>query len=156
MAGMLPKNPSSFLKIKGAKLAIIASQWHSEIIGRMITSSVTQLKNLEVFDNDIEVFWSPGSLEIPLYASQVLGKNGNLDGIICFGVVLRGDTTHDQTVLTSVSSGLLQISLKYSKPIINEVIGVKTLEDAEVRAVDKGIEAVFAMSEAINFLRSYK
>jgi 6,7-dimethyl-8-ribityllumazine synthase len=155
MAGMLPKEPKDFIKIPNAKVAIIASSWHRSIVDQMVESAKNELLAIGVVNQNIQVHWAPGSLELPLYAKFLLEKNLDLDGIIAFGVVLRGGTTHNDSVIQSVVNGFCDLTLDYSKPVINEVIGVTKIEDAEIRAVDKGIEAVFAFSETVNFIRSF-
>ena len=155
MAGMLPKKIEDFHKIKGSKISILASLWHAQIIEEMISSACANLKKAEVSEEDITVVWVPGSLEIPLYAAKILSEPKSVDALICFGVVLKGGTTHDQTVLHSVGQGLSQLSISYIVPIINEVIGVVDLNDASSRAYDKGVEAVFAVTEAVHFLKSF-
>lgn len=154
MAGHLPKTLENFSKVPGAKVAIIGSSWHREIIDEMIRSCESSLLSIEVKKEDIEIHFAPGSHEIPLYAKLLLEKKPDLDGVITFGVVLKGGTTHNDSVLQAVVNGFLQLSLEYSKPIINEVIGVDKLIDAKERATDKGLEAAFAFSEAIAFKRS--
>jgi 6,7-dimethyl-8-ribityllumazine synthase len=148
MAGALPKQPSDFLKIPNAKVAIVASSWHREIVNEMILSAITELRSIGVAEGDIMLCWAPGSHELPLYA-----KFPDLDGIIAFGVVLRGGTTHNDSVIQAAVNGFINLNSEFSKPIINEVIGVNKIEDAESRAKDKGIEAVYAFSECVCFLR---
>jgi 6,7-dimethyl-8-ribityllumazine synthase len=80
-------------------------------------------------------------------------RDVNLDAVIAFGVVLKGDTTHDDNVLQNVVEGFGRVSDRFHKPIINEVIGVKTVADAEKRSdnsvANKGVEAVFALTELL-------
>lgn len=154
MAGALPKSPSEFTKIPGAKVAIIASMWHKEIIETMVQSAKKHLMAIGLQEKDIKITWAPGSHEIPYYAKMLLDHQNNLDGIMAFGVILRGGTTHNDSVLQAAVNGFINLSLEYGKPIINEVIGVNNIEDAEKRAEDKGTEATFAFSEAIAFKRS--
>lgn len=154
MAGELPKKIEEFNIIKGSKVAIISGQWHREIAEVMVKSAIDVLKKIGLDDDSILVHWAPGSLELPLYASLLLKNDPSLDGVIAFGVVLQGATTHNESVVQSVVDGFTELSLKYNKPIINEVIGVKDLKDAVVRAESKGVEAVFAFSEVVGFVRS--
>lgn len=154
MAGMLPKKPEDFTKIPGAKVAIIASMWHREIVEAMVASAKTQLLVGGVKEKDIEMYWAPGSHELPLCAKLLFEKHNNIDGVIAFGVVLRGGTTHNDSVLQATVNGFMDMTLMYSKPVINEVIGVENLEDAKGRAADKGIEAVFAFSETLALKRA--
>jgi len=154
MAGKLPLEPKDFKKSPKAKVAIVASLWHQDIIEIMVVSAKRQLINLGLSDKNINVVWAPGSHEIPLYAKLLFEADLELDGIIAFGVVLKGGTTHNDSVLQAVVNSFASLSLTYSKPIINEVIGVNEIKDAEERAESKAAEAVFAFSEVYNFKKS--
>lgn len=149
MAGHLPKHQSDFLKIKGAKIAIVCSSWHPQIIDTMTKTCINELKRLEV--DSIECHKLPGSLELPLAARLLFEKNPSLDAIIAFGVVLKGGTSHNDTVLQHVNHGFCLVTERFSKPIINEVIGVDKIEDAQSRAISKGVEAAYAVSEFLNW-----
>lgn len=153
MAGHLPKETSKFHTIPGAKIAIIASSWHAQIVNQMIETCTKELEKLQSH-TPIKVHILPGSLELPLAARILFEKERELDAIIAFGVVLKGDTTHDNTVIDHVNQGFSLISDRFAKPIINEVIGVSDIKHAEVRAISKGIEACYAVSEFINWKRS--
>lgn len=152
MAGHLPKDQSEFLKIEGAKIAIISSSWHWDIVLEMTNTCIAELKRLEA--KSIETHKLPGSLELALTAQILFEQKPELDAVIAFGVVLKGGTTHNDSVLQHVNHGFSQVSLQYSKPIINEVIGVDKIEDAKIRASSKGIEAAYALSEFINWQKS--
>ncbi len=151
---MLPKTPDKFVHIPGTKVAIIASMWHRDIIEAMVASAKTQLLSIGLEEKNILITWAPGSHELPLYAKLLFEKHHNLDGVIAFGVVLRGGTTHNESVIQAVVNGFINLTIEQAKPIINEVIGVDNIEDARKRAADKGIEAVFAFSEVVAFKRS--
>lgn len=154
MAGKIPLEPKDFKKAPQARVSIVASMWHKEIIEVMIASAKQHLLDLGLSENNINVVWAPGSHEIPLYAKLLLEADSELDGILAFGVVLRGGTTHNDSVLQAAVNSFTGLSLAYSKPIINEVIGVNDIKEAEERAESKGAEAVFAFSEVFNFQKS--
>ena len=149
MTGHLPKQVENFKNLNKANIAIIASSWHSEIIDQMINSSKELLEKLDA--SSISVHSLPGSLELPLAAKILFSKNDKLDAIIAFGVILKGDTTHNETVEREVANGFTLVSQEFSKPIINEVIGVSDIKFAAQRAQSKGIEAVYAVSEFLNW-----
>jgi 6,7-dimethyl-8-ribityllumazine synthase len=152
MAGHLPKHKQDFLKIPGAKIAIISSSWHWDIVGEMIKTCVAEVELLDIAS--VEIHKLPGSLELPLTAKLLFESKPDLNAIIAFGVVLKGGTTHNDTVLQQVNQGFSLVSDKYSKPIINEVIGVDDIKDAQTRAVSKGIEAAYAVSEFLHWKKS--
>lgn len=153
MAGMLPTSPDAFKPIPWAKIAIISSLWHQDIIHKMISVAQQALIRLGIPENQIMLHYLPGSLELPYAADMLFTKYTDLDAILAFGVVLKGITNHDSSVLDSVIQGFNWVGQRHHKPIINEVIGVSTLEDARKRAGDdhqnKGLEAVFAVSELL-------
>ncbi|MBX2809155.1 MAG: 6,7-dimethyl-8-ribityllumazine synthase [Cellvibrionaceae bacterium] len=158
MAGYLPKAVSDFHKIPGARVAIIAALWHKDCIDAMIARAHTELLALDVAAADISVHLLPGSLELPYAARRLFETQPELDAIIAFGVVLKGATTHDDSVIQTVVDGFARVTDRCHKPIINEVIGVTCLEHAQQRAdetvANKGVEAVFALSELLHWERS--
>jgi len=160
MAGYLPKPVKTFHKIPDTKIAIVAAMWHRDCVESMVQRAIDELVALDVKPADISVHWIPGSLELPYAARVLLEKQPDLDAIIAFGVVLKGATTHDDSVIQTVVDGFSRVADRYHKPIINEVIGVSCVEDAQARSDDsianKGVEAVFALSELLHWQRSLK
>lgn len=158
MAGYLPKPVDQFHKIPNAKIAIIAAMWHKDCVNAMVQRTIDELIAVDVAREDISVHWIPGSLELPYAARALFESQAALDAVIAFGVVLKGETTHDDSVLQTVVEGFSRVSDRYHKPIINEVIGVTRVEDAKARSDDsvanKGVEAVFALSELLHWQRS--
>ena len=158
MAGGLPKPREEFHKIPGAKLGIIASMWHAQCVDSMVDRAKEILLELEVKEADLSVHRLPGSLELPFAAGTLFEHDPELDALLAFGVVLTGATTHDATVIQNVVHGFSLVSDRFGKPIINEVIGVTKMEDAEKRSGEsdwnKGVEAAFAVSELLHWQRS--
>lgn len=158
MAGYLPKEVSQFHKIPNAKIAIISAMWHPHCVNAMIERAKQELINVDVNESDISVHFIPGSLELPFAARKLFERQPELDAVIAFGVVLQGKTTHDSTVIQTVVDGFASVSDRFGKPVINEVIGVTDIKDAEDRAdesiANKGVEAVFALSELIHWQRN--
>jgi 6,7-dimethyl-8-ribityllumazine synthase len=158
MAGFLPKPVNEFHSIPDARIAIVASMWHPECVNSMVERAVTELMAAGVDEKNVSTHTLPGSLELP-YAARCLFENDSaLDAVIAFGVVLKGDTTHDDNVMQNVVDGFGRVSDRFHKPIINEVIGVMSIEDAQKRSDDtvanKGVEAVFALTELLRWKSS--
>lgn len=155
MAGKLPISTNEFKIIPNARIAIIASRWHSEVIHSMVNTAQQELMKLQVKKENLSIHYLPGSLELPYAADMLFSHDVSLDLIIAFGVILKGITYHDQTVMQNIVNGFSLVTNTHKKPVINEVIGVENLEDAHKRAANdnanKGVEAVFAASEIINW-----
>lgn len=158
MAGYLPKPVGEFHKIPGSRIAIIAAMWHPQCVNAMIDRAKQELLAVDVEAENISVHYIPGSLELPYAARCLYESDSSLDAIIAFGVVLKGETTHDDSVLQTVVEGFSRVSDRFHKPLINEVIGVNSIEDAIARSDDsisnKGVEAVFALTELLHWKRS--
>src|SRR5256885_16042712 len=74
-----------------------------------------------------DVYWVPGSLELPVTA-LALAEKGEHDAIICLGSVIRGETFHFEVVAMQSAAGLMQVQLDTGVPI---AFGVLTTEDRE-------------------------
>ncbi len=134
--------------VDGSRVAIVVSSYHRNITGKLLDGATETLNGVGISNDDIFTAWVPGSWEIPLAAQRLL-ETDKWDAVICLGCVIRGETTHDQHINTTISNALGMISLDYSKPVAFGVLTCNTLQQAEARcggAVgNKGIEAAEAV-----------
>ena len=56
-------------------------------------------------ENVIQDFDVPGSFELP-FAAQSLARSGRVDAVICFGVLIKGETMHFEYISGAVSQGM--------------------------------------------------
>ena len=70
----------------------------------------------------------PGSFELPLAAQFAFEKG--FDAAVVLGVVIQGETPHFDYVCQGVTQGVMDVSLKFSKPIGFGVLTVNTIEQA--------------------------
>ena len=103
----------------------------------------------------MEICWVPGSFEIPVVALKLAEKK-DLDGVICLGVLIRGDTPHFDYIAKEVSKGIAEASFRSKKPVIFGIITADTIEQAVERAGtkqgNKGRDAALAAIEMVNLL----
>lgn len=137
---------------KNIKIGIVVSKWNSNITDQMLEGALAALKGNGVTEEDITVIKCPGSFEIPLTADYLLNKT-DVDGVIALGVVIRGGTPHFEYVCDAVTKGVIELNLKYQKPV---AFGVLTTDDVK-QAIDragakgnKGGEAALALLEMID------
>lgn len=137
---------------KNIKIGIVVSKWNSNITEQMLEGALAALKGNGVTEEDITVIKCPGSFEIPLTADYLLNKT-DVDGVIALGVVIRGGTPHFEYVCNAVTKGVIELNLKYQKPV---AFGVLTTDDVK-QAIDragakgnKGGEAALALLEMID------
>jgi 6,7-dimethyl-8-ribityllumazine synthase len=129
-----------------ARVAIISSSWHLDICNDLIAGALRALKDAGIADTT--VIHVPGSFEIPL-ASQLTFEQG-YDAVVAVGLVLKGETPHFDYVCQGVTQGILDVSLKFSRPIGFGVLMCNTLEQAIARSgrpgsiEDKGFDSAVA------------
>ena len=78
----------------------------------------------------------PGALEVPT-AIGIAGRMSNFDGYVALGCVIRGETTHYETVCNDSSRGLTLLGLQ-GLCIGNGILTVENYDQAAVRAEAKG------------------
>ena len=116
------------------RIVILRSKWYPEIVESMSDTCERVLR--ERGYEQIDVHTLPGSLELPLAAADVLAEDteGTIDAIVCFGVIVKGETLHFELVSGECMRGLADLSLEYRRPVIVEVLPVFRIEDARARA----------------------
>ena len=144
MAGQAPE--ITIKKHPRAKVAIISSSWHPELCADLIAGARRALDAAEV--KKIEVIFVPGSFEIPLAAQKAFERN--FDAVVAVGLVLKGETPHFDYVCQGVTQGVIDVQLKWSKPIGYGVLMCNDLAQAIARSgvpgstEDKGYDAAIA------------
>ena len=140
---------------KELKFAIVVSRFNEFISRRLLEGAEDALVRHGASDEDIEVFWVPGSFEIPLAALKVASSK-KYDAVICLGAVIRGDTPHFEYVAGEAARGVGQVNLTTGVPTIFGVLTADTLEQAIERAGSKagnrGAEAARSAIEMANLL----
>ena len=144
MAGHAPE--IAIKKFPKAKVAIISSSWHPELCGDLIAGAKRALEAADV--KKIKVIYVPGSFEIPLAAQRAFAKG--FDAVVAVGLVLKGETPHFDYVCQGVTQGVIDVQLKWSKPIGYGVLMCNDLDQAIARSgiagskEDKGYDAAIA------------
>ena len=137
--------------LPNAKVAIISSSWHLDICSDLIAGATRALKEAKV--GKIEVIFVPGSFEIPLAAQKAFEKG--FDAVVALGLVLKGETPHFDYVCQGVTQGIIDVQLKFSKPIGYGVLMCNDLEQAIARSgrpgskEDKGYDSALAALKLI-------
>jgi 6,7-dimethyl-8-ribityllumazine synthase len=144
MAGHAPE--IAVPKFPKAKVAIISSSWHLEICNDLIAGATRALEAAEV--KKIKVVYVPGSFEIPLAAQKMFEKG--YDAVVAVRLVLKGETPHFDYVCQGVTQGVVDVQLKFSKPIGYGVLMCNDLNQAIARSgrpgskEDKGYDSAIA------------
>ncbi len=135
----------------GLRIGIVRARFNDRITRELADTCVAELATLGVAPRDIRHVSVPGALEVPL-ALKVMADSGDFDALIALGCVIRGETYHFELVANESGAGVTRVSLDHQIPIANAILTVETLEQAQVRAVDKGRDAARVAVEMANLL----
>ncbi|MGB3243736.1 MAG: 6,7-dimethyl-8-ribityllumazine synthase [Sulfitobacter sp.] len=115
------------------KVLIVVSPYYSDIAAGMLSGAKAEL---EAAGATYDVVEMPGALEIPT-AIGISDRRSNFDGYVALGCVIRGETTHYETVCNDSSRALQLLGLQ-GLCIGNGILTVENKEQAEVRSDPKG------------------
>lgn len=147
-------NTEHLPKIEGAKIAILQSKWHSEHTDLMVKKCADLLSSAGATS---EVHVLPGSLELPLAADR-LAKSKKYDAIVCFGIIMKGETYHFELILQMIEQGFVRVMHDNDMPILIEILPALNMAQVEARSADnefnKGYEAALATIDIVNWRRA--
>lgn len=156
---MLKKQSQKKIKgiFKKARIGIIQALYNEELTQNLTVKCFETLKAHGIKKAQIDIIKVPGSLEVPLVCQKLAESSKKYSALIALGVVIKGETHHFDIVVNETSRALMDVSLAYNIPIINEIIPAYNLKDAKVRASldrhNKGIEAGRAALQMIIIMK---
>jgi 6,7-dimethyl-8-ribityllumazine synthase len=126
-------DPKAVPNASEMRFGIVVSDWNSEITGALLNGATKTLSLHGVTAENIVVTHVPGTFELTL-GGQWLAEYDDLDGVICLGCVIQGETPHFTYICQGVTQGITQLNLDYNIPFIFGVLTTLTREQALERA----------------------
>ena len=158
MAGRAPA-PRRALADRSERYAVVAARFNEPISRRLVDGALHAFAAAKVAEDRVEVHWVPGSFELP-QAAMHLAATGRYAGIVCVGVVIRGQTPHFEHVAREAASGIRHVALTTGVPTGFGVITTLDEEQAWARAGgavgNRGEEAAGAVIEMAAFVQHVK
>jgi len=111
------------------KLLIVVAPYYKDIADHMIAGAKAEI---EAVGGTWDIAEVPGALEVPT-AIGMAERLSNYDGYVALGCVIRGETTHYDTVCNDSSRALQLLGLQ-GLCIGNGILTVENRKQAEVRA----------------------
>ena len=119
------------------KILIVAGDYYKDITKGLLNSALKKLpKNFKV-----KIIKVPGVFEIPVTISKNIKK---FDAFISLGCVIKGQTPHFDFISSATTNAIIEISIKYKKPVGNGIITCLNFNQA-VKRKFKGKEAAEAV-----------
>ncbi len=137
------------------KILIVQANFYDEISQMLLDGAISELKKHQI---DFDIINLAGALEIPIAIAININNQKNYDGYVALGCVIRGKTSHYDTVCQESARGIMDLAIKYAVPISNGIITVENEEQAIERAdknqLNKGGFAVNACLDLIKLQKN--
>lgn len=114
-------------------LLIVEARFYDDLADELLAGAKAALAPA-TFD----VVTVPGALEIPAAIAMAMKGTKKYDGYVALGCVIRGETTHYDTVANESARGLMDLSVAFAAPIGNGILTVENDEQAWARAKRSG------------------
>jgi 6,7-dimethyl-8-ribityllumazine synthase len=138
------------LDAAGLRFAVLVARFNSIVTEPLLDGAVDALLRSGASEDDVVVFRTPGSYELPLLADQVLAT-GKFDALVALGCLIRGDTIHFDLIAAEAAKGLAAAGQRHQRPVGFGVLTTDTLEQAihraGAKAGNKGAEAAMVAVE---------
>ena len=142
---------------EGMKIGIVASRFNEFIVSKLIGGAQDALIRHGVNDDDIDLAWVPGAVELPIVAKK-MAESGKYDAVLCLGAVIRGATSHYDLVCAETSKGIATVGLQTGVPTLFGVVTTDNIEQAIERsgtkAGNKGYDVACSAIEMVNLMKN--
>jgi len=119
----------------GLRIGVVSARWNTAIVDRLADGVRRGLEALGV--TEIVEATVPGSFEVP-FGALAMAESGQVDAVICLGVVIRGETTHYELVSEGAAEGIQQVQLATAVPVAFGLLTVENEEQALARSEGAG------------------
>jgi len=136
----------------GLRIAIAAARFNERLVEPLLGRVRRRLLAAGVKGRNMTVVRVPGSNELPLAESLLVGAR-KPDAVVALGVIIRGGTIHYELIANAATNGLMDVALRLGVPVINGIIVAENAAQARARCggrIDRGAEfADAAVSMAV-------
>ena len=133
------------------KICIVAANYYQDIAKDLVKGSTSLLKTHNL---KFKILYAPGIFEIPFLLTNNIGK---YNAFIALGCVIKGETPHFDFISRAAINGIIDLSIKYKKPITNGIITCLNKDQAKERSDpnkrNKGEEAAKALLHLLGIFK---
>ena len=144
-------------EVKEKRFAIVTAEWNDEITEALRQGAVDTLSEHGITEENIVSQFVPGSYELTL-AAQWMAARPDIDAVLCLGCVVQGETRHFDFICDAVATGLMQVNMRYSKPVVFGVLTTENQQQAKERAGgsygNKGSEAALTALKMLSLRKN--
>lgn len=145
-------DPSTLINCADFRIGIVVSAWNGHITERLLKGAIDVLDTIGQKASLRTILNVPGAFELPLGAQQ-LCQQQHIDGVLAIGVVIQGETRHFDFVCIGTTHGLMDVMLKYDKPVgfclLTDNTEQQSLDRSGGQHGNKGTEAMVAVLQML-------
>lgn len=117
-----------------ARILIVEARFYADISDALLAGATAVLKAAGM---EYEVITVPGALEIPgaiaMASASGHAAGAAFDGFVALGCVIRGETTHYDTVANESARGIMELTVHERLAIGNGILTVENEDQAMAR-----------------------
>jgi 6,7-dimethyl-8-ribityllumazine synthase len=113
--------------------AVCVGRFYEELAQRLLAGADEGFELLGVAADAVDRTSVPGAYELP-YAAKLFAQTGNYAGVVCLGVVIRGETDHFDFVCAESARGIQDVQLETGIPCAFGVITCDNMDQALARS----------------------
>lgn len=119
------------------KIGIVFAEWNELVTMALLDGAKSTLIKHGLKEDNLVIKSVPGSYELPMGAQLMLSSDADFDAVICIGCVIQGETRHFDFISDAVANGIMNVSIKYGKPVIFGVLTTDNFSQAKERSGGK-------------------
>ena len=128
---------------KPIKVLVVVAPYYKEISDNLVSGATAEITTSGA---EFDIVTVPGALEVPT-AIGMASRLCEYDAYVALGCVIRGETTHYETVCNDSSNGLLMLGLQ-GLSIGNGILTVENTAQAKERSDPKKLNKGAAAAQA--------
>ncbi len=118
-------------------IMIVEARFYAHISDALLRGVVSELDRQQASHDRFEVsgaFEIPAAIRFAVEARRLATPSPRYDGYIALGCVIRGETTHYETICAESARGLMDLALEHHIALANGILTVENEAQAIARA----------------------
>lgn len=132
------------------RIAIVVSEFNYDVTSLMLERAKRHIEHHKAqLAAEVHV---PGVFDMGP-AIKALLKRDDVDGVVILGVVIKGETMHDEVITNATAQTAARLAVKYDKPVGLGITGPGMTHDQAMERIDNAKNAVEAVVKMLTVLK---
>jgi len=114
------------------RIGVVTARFNPLVTERLEQGALDELARCGIPSGDVVRVSVPGAVELPLAAKALLEQG--VTAVVALGAVIRGETSHFDSVCRMAENGCLDLQLEYGRPVAFGVLTTENRVQALARA----------------------